>query len=312
MFDSCFLQGDLDDDTADMPQRTLSESMDRRLRLSHSSGDRQAIQPGAVPSPQRTVLPNHSNVHRGSSSVPTATSAATATSTTTTTPTYDGTQTDELKKKKSATTREDDDEEQEDQNDSDFDYEFDDDDQALEAFRQRRLAELKQAHAAATEHAAKGHGEVRTISQDEFLPECGGESSSKYVVVHFFHNDFERCKIMDHHLKIIAPLHMSCKFVRINAEKAPFFVAKLAIQTLPTLLVFKDGKTIDRLVGFEGFSDPKTPDEFPTSRLGRWLERTGAIEYEGPDSDDEEDDGRQQEGTGGLLSCRHRVFDEDM
>ncbi len=192
------------------------------------------------------------------------------------------------------------------ENDSDLD-EFDDDDQALEAFRQRRLAEMKRTHAIVEGNKAKGHGEVRTISQDEFLPECTG---SKYVAVHFFHNDFERCKIMDHHLNIIAPLHLSCKFIRINAEKTPFFVAKLAIQTLPTLLVFKDGKTIDRLTGFDGLYVSKTPDRFPTSRLGVWLEKTGAIEYEGPDSD-EENEGPSSRNKSGIQSNWLSVDDDD-
>jgi len=199
--------------------------------------------------------------------------------------------------------------------------EFDNDDQALQAFRERRLAELQAAHHAQQQQQqqqpAAGHGEVRTIAQDEFLPECTGNDSNPYVVVHFFHDDFERCKLMDHHLNILAPLHVSCKFVRINAEKAPFFVAKLAIQTLPTLLVFKDGKTVERLMGFEGLSDSKHPDEFPTSRLGRWLEKTGAIgDYNGPDSD-EEDDGADVTNSRnhirvGMLSGRHRAYDEDV
>lgn len=174
--------------------------------------------------------------------------------------------------------------------DSNFGSDSDDDDYddpALEAFRKRRLEELRKAQTKDAENKAKGHGEVRTIAQDEFLPECTG---SDYVAVHFFHEEFERCKIMDHHLKLIAPQHLSCKFIRIDAEKAPFFVVKLKVQTLPTLILFKDGKTIDRLVGFEDIADAtsKDPDNFPTSRLGYWLERRGAIEYEGPDSDDEE------------------------
>lgn len=98
------------------------------------------------------------------------------------------------------------------------------------------------------ENQAKGHGEYREIVEDEFLKEC---TSSVRVVVHFFHGDFERCKIMDKHLRVIAPKHDSCKFVSINADKAPFFVTKLAIRTLPTLLVFHDGVCKDRVVGFE-------------------------------------------------------------
>jgi thiol-disulfide isomerase/thioredoxin len=277
----------LDGDDSGMPEETVSENMDRRLRVSNPRAEVSQTQQ-YVPSNQQEMAQQPT---MGAQSMPVTTNA----------------NIDETLFSKSDEKKTDKGNEAED--DCDFDDEFDDDDQAVEAFRQRRLAEMKKAHVKVDESKAKGHGEVRTISQDEFLPECTG--SSKYVAVHFFHKDFERCKIMDHHLKIMAPLHMSCKFVRIDAENAPFFVAKLAIKTLPTLLVFKDGETIDRLMGFEGLSDTKHPDEFSTSRLGRWLEKTGAIEYEGPDSD-EEDDFLSIRTNMGMMSSRFQAYDEDV
>lgn len=183
------------------------------------------------------------------------------------------------------------------ESDDEFDYLLDDDDEeaVLQAIRQKRLRQLVKAQSIEAEHRAKGHGEVRTISQDEFLTEC---TSNKFVVVHFFHRDFELCKIMDHHLKIIAtnPQHLACKFVRIDAEKAPFFVVKLKIKILPSLIVFKDGQTIERLLGFEGLVESPGSrrasdiDDFPTCRLGYWLESAGAIEYDEPESDDDDGD----------------------
>jgi thiol-disulfide isomerase/thioredoxin len=198
-----------------------------------------------------------------------------------------------------------------DDNDSDFDFDDDDDDPTLEAIRQRRLAELKRQQESIREHKAKGHGDYRIISQDEFLPEC---TSSKFVAVHFFHNDFERCKIMEHHLKRIATRHLNCKFVAVNVEKAPFFVTKLQVKTLPTLIVFQDGKEKHRLIGFEGLVDDagystNKPDEFTTSSLGRWIESTGAIEYEGPDSDEEGE--RQGRSSARLYESRFHEYDED-
>lgn len=154
-----------------------------------------------------------------------------------------------------------------------------DDDPALAAIRQRRLQELQQAQIQKSQDLARGHGQYRTISQDEFLSECTG--SSEFVAVHFFHQEFQRCDLMDHHLKMITPIHTTCKFLRLDAEKAPFFVTKLQIRTLPTLIVFQHGKAIARLTGFEGLSDdPVTkPDQWKTSRLQEWLAETGAIEY---------------------------------
>ena len=102
-----------------------------------------------------------------------------------------------------------------DDDDSDFDDDLFDDDPVLDAIREKRMAELKQQQKEHAENVAKGHGQYRTISQDEFLPECTGTST--FVVVHFFHSEFERCKIMDHHLKIIATKHTTCKILRIDA-----------------------------------------------------------------------------------------------
>ena len=169
-----------------------------------------------------------------------------------------------------------------DDDDDEYDNLLDDDDTAeIEAIRARRMAEIRAAQMRQAEHRALGHGELRTIAQDDFLPECTG--SSEWVAVHFYHAEFERCKIMDHHLKLVAPMHLSCKFLRIDAEKAPFFVAKLQIRTLPALLVFRNGKAVDRLTGFDKLAiDPKEPDRWHTGRLREWLAGTGAIQYTPP------------------------------
>lgn len=58
----------------------------------------------------------------------------------------------------------------------------------------------------------------------------------------------------------------------INAEKCPFFVAKLQIQVLPTIVCFMDGIAIDRIVGFEELGGK---DEFPTLLLARRLVNSG-------------------------------------
>lgn len=216
----------------------------------------------------------------------------------------------------------DDDKNDDSDSDGEFDYllDDDDDDAVLEAIRQKRLREMKKSHEIVAEQKSRGHGEVRTISQDEFLGEC---TSSKYVVVHFFHEEFEKCKVMDHHLKILAsdPSHLSCKFVRIDAEKAPFFVVRLKIKTLPTVILFKDGKTTEKLLGFEGLTTVSSSrssvvdnENFPTSRLGYWLESLGAIEYDGPDSDDEINNNNNNKTRRSTPHGRNRngVYDEDL
>ncbi|KAL3779744.1 hypothetical protein ACHAW5_003139 [Stephanodiscus triporus] len=180
-----------------------------------------------------------------------------------------------------------------DRSDSDSDDEFDrllddDDDDELQALRRARIEQLKREQSQRAEHASLGHGELRTITQDDFLPECTG--SSRYVVVHYYHDDFERCKIMDFHLNIVAREHTEAKFLRIDASRSPFFVNKLRIRTLPSLLVFDMGREIGRLTGFEGLAlDPKRPDEWHTGRLQEWISSTGAIRYERPSREVEEE-----------------------
>ncbi|KAL3796447.1 hypothetical protein HJC23_004244 [Cyclotella cryptica] len=165
--------------------------------------------------------------------------------------------------------------------DDDFDYLLDEEDPGLAQLREVRLAQLKQEHITRATNISLGHGTLRTIVQDEFLAECTG--SSRFVCVHFFQDEFERCKIMDFHLKVIAEEHYECKFLRIDAAKAPFFVTKFKIRTLPSLFLYENGKEIGRLTGFDGLaSDPKKPDEWHTGRLQEWIASKGAIKYEKP------------------------------
>ena len=71
---------------------------------------------------------------------------------------------------------------------------------------------------------------------------------------------------MDKHLREISYKHPECRFLALNAEKSPFFVQKLAIKTLPTLVCFIDGVAKDRVVGFE---DLGGVDDFDTVLLSR-------------------------------------------
>ena len=85
---------------------------------------------------------------------------------------------------------------------------------------------MKEKFAEEQQNKIMGHGKYDEITEEEFLPTV---TKIKFVVVHFYHKDFERCKIFDMHLKNISMKHLEAKFVSINAEKCPFFIAKLQI-----------------------------------------------------------------------------------
>ena len=109
------------------------------------------------------------------------------------------------------------------------------------------------------------YGNYTEIIETEFLDTM---LKNEKVVCHFYHKDFERCKIIDKHLQIIAQNHKETLFVKINAEKTPFFTAKLNIRVLPTIILFVKGKSVHRFIGFQDFG---MNDDFPTINLSRQL-----------------------------------------
>ena len=194
-----------------------------------------------------------------------------------------------------------------------FDHLLDEENEELAAIRQARIAQLKQQQSQHATNMSLGHGSLRTIKESEFLSECTG--SSKYVIVHYFNDEFERCKIMDFHLKIIAEAHVEAKFLRMDASKAPFFVAKFQVRTLPSLFIYEEGKEIGRLTGFDGLAlNPKKPDEWHTGRLQEWLSETGAIRYEKPSEEIAEEMKRMGIVMRGAVYCdreRSGLVDDD-
>ncbi|KAM9710916.1 thioredoxin domain-containing protein 9 isoform 1-T2 [Menidia menidia] len=152
--------------------------------------------------------------------------------------------------------------------------ELDDDD--LERLKEKRLEALKKAQRQKQEYLSKGHGEYREIpSEKDFFNEV---KESKNVVCHFYRSSTFRCKILDKHLGILAKKHVETKFIKLNAEKAPFLTERLHIKVLPTLALLTDGKTKDYVVGF---SDMGNTDEFPTEVLEWRLGCADVINYSG-------------------------------
>jgi thioredoxin-like negative regulator of GroEL len=163
--------------------------------------------------------------------------------------------------------------------DDDFDDDEFLDDKVLQDLQAKRLADMQAKHALERQFHAQGHGEYREITEEEFLKEVCG---SQWVVVHFHHREFFRCKIVDKHMRIIAAKHLSCKWLTMDAEKAPFFIAKLAIQMLPTVIVFKDGIVHEQ---FSGFDELGGKDEFRTEVLEHWFSKAGCLKMKKKDVD---------------------------
>lgn len=99
---------------------------------------------------------------------------------------------------------------------------------------------------------------------------------SPNIVVHFYRDSTERCKIVDKHLQILSKKHIEAKFCKVNAEKSPFLTQRLRIKVIPTIALIKDNKTKDYIVGFD---DLGGRDDFSTEMMEWRIAQSGAIDY---------------------------------
>lgn len=156
------------------------------------------------------------------------------------------------------------------------------DDPELERLHADRIAALKKEAEKRQALKKQGHGEYREVTEADFLGEVTG---SEKVICHFYHREFYRCKIMDKHLKSLAPRHMDTKIIKLDAENAPFFVTKLGVKTLPCVILFRKGIAVDRLIGFQ---DMGGKDDFATRTLEALLIKKGIVSEKKKDEDDED------------------------
>ena len=168
------------------------------------------------------------------------------------------------------------------------------DDDDLEALQAQRIAEMKAEAMRLLENEKRGHGQYQLVPEQDFLKEV---TTSEKVVCHFFHPDFQRCKIVDKHLSILCRKYRGTKFIKVDSVEAPFFVTKLKIKVLPTIVMFQKGIAVDRIVGFEELGGQ---DDFKQVRLERRLADRGMIVYKNDDLDSDEEAELQERRAGGL------------
>lgn len=150
---------------------------------------------------------------------------------------------------------------------------LEEDDDALDGFREQRLQQLHQEYARSQQLRSHDHGSYTEIKDEKQLMDI--TTSTKLCVVHFFKPDFGRCAVMDSHLDQLATKHFDTRFLKINVDNAPFLVERLGVRVLPCVIAFVDGKSVDRIIGFEGLSH--RPDSFATKDLESRLLAGGVL-----------------------------------
>jgi hypothetical protein len=82
---------------------------------------------------------------------------------------------------------------------------------------------------------------------------------------------------MDKHMAILARRHLPTKFLRVDAERAPFLVERLRVWMLPTVALVRSEKVVDYVVGFD---DLGGADDFSTEALEERMARAGALDLD--------------------------------
>ncbi|KAL6719644.1 hypothetical protein ACLMJK_001565 [Lecanora helva] len=140
--------------------------------------------------------------------------------------------------------------------------------------REARMQQLASTLKRSKVLRSEGYGIYTQMTDEKALMET--TTTTKACIVHFFKTDFNRCRIMDEHLSVLAPAHLETRFLKIDVEHALFLVAKLSIRVLPCVIAFLDGVGVDRIVGFEGLG--YSEDTFKTKDLETRLVSAGVLE----------------------------------
>lgn len=110
---------------------------------------------------------------------------------------------------------------------------------SLEELRQKRIAEMKAKALKASEWRSKGHGAYSEVADQRAWFDA--TKVSERVVTHFYRPTTPLCELVDKHLALLAPKHTETRFIKINAEKAPFLAERLNIVALPTIIMTSEG-----------------------------------------------------------------------
>lgn len=76
-------------------------------------------------------------------------------------------------------------------------------------------------------------------------------NSKGIVLVDFFATWCGPCKMLSPVIEELATEIPNVKFVKVNVDEQPELATKHNIMSIPTLLVFKEGKLINHSVGFK-------------------------------------------------------------
>ncbi|KAJ8651817.1 hypothetical protein O0I10_012609 [Lichtheimia ornata] len=163
----------------------------------------------------------------------------------------------------------------------------------LSMLRERRIKDIQDELERRQAMEENKHGLYTEITNEKEFMDI--TTSEKYVVGHFYHDDFRRCKIMDTHLEKLAREYYNTRFIKINVMNAPFLVEKLQVRVLPCVMAWLDGFAQIKVVGFDELGGT---DSFSTGMLELKLTNAGVIRKKNQDTQQTKRSIFQNEGGG--------------
>ena len=98
---------------------------------------------------------------------------------------------------------------------------------------------------------------VKHITQGEFAGEVTG--CAQPVVVDFYATWCGPCRALSPLLDRVADGYAGrIKFVKVNVDESPELARSFQVQAIPTVVLFKDGKPVDRMLGLPAEADLKS------------------------------------------------------
>lgn len=89
---------------------------------------------------------------------------------------------------------------------------------------------------------------LKHLKSNEFEKEV--IRSERVILVDFFATWCPPCKMLSPVLEKIASSRAEFDIAKVNIDEEQDLAVKYQIQAVPTMLVFKDGKPVDKLVGY--------------------------------------------------------------